>query len=133
QAAHQRRRHLPQRRRDLATRHRRHRRNPRRMASHRTALPLGRLHEQALRPARPARLARRATRREDRVLTTRTTALSNTRTTSSYTTPRDAISTTCIPVMSAAMPPDALHSANAIAITSVTDTPAVLALMIDVS
>jgi hypothetical protein len=47
------------------------------------------LHERPLRPARRRpRLARGDHRREDRILTTRPTALSITRATSSYTTPR---------------------------------------------
>ena len=40
---------------------------------------------------------------------------------------------TWMPVISAAMPPDALHSARRMAITAVIDTPALLALTIDVS
>jgi hypothetical protein len=40
---------------------------------------------------------------------------------------------TWIPVMSAAIPPDALQRASSTAMINVIDTPAVLALMIDVS
>ena len=40
---------------------------------------------------------------------------------------------TCTPVISAAIPPDALQSASAIAMTSVTDTPARFAFVMDVS
>ncbi len=40
---------------------------------------------------------------------------------------------TWMPVISAAMPPDALHSARRMAITAVIDTPLLLALTIDVS
>ena len=40
---------------------------------------------------------------------------------------------TWMPVISAAMPPDALHSATAMATTAVIETPAALALTIDVS